>query len=218
MCYKRRLKKIVTRKIVKIDENLCNGCGECMPNCAEGAIQIVNGKAKIVKDSYCDGLGACLGHCPQGALSIFEREAEDFNEVSAKIHAKKIKENKDKTKVHKPQWPIQLNLVSPKADFFENSDILLAADCVPATYPNFHKNLARGKKVLIGCPKFDDAIKYTTKLAEILKLHNIHSITISHMEVPCCSGLKWIANKVLEISKKKIPIKNIMIGVDGEIK
>ncbi len=181
-------------------------------------MKIVNGKAKIVKDAYCDGLGACLGHCPKGALSIIEREAEDFDEAAAKIHVKKIKEKKDKTKVNKPQWPIQLNLVSSKADFFENSDILLAADCVPASYPNFHKNFAAGKKVLIGCPKFDDAMKYATKLAEILELHDINSITIAFMEVPCCSGLKWITNRALEISSKNIPIKNIMIGIDGKIK
>ncbi|MCW3997051.1 MAG: 4Fe-4S ferredoxin [Candidatus Bathyarchaeota archaeon] len=209
---------MVTRKIIEIDEKLCNGCGECIPNCAEGAMQIVNGKAKIVKDSYCDGLGACLGHCPQGALSIIEREAEDFDEESAKSHIKKIRDKKYKTKIKKPQWPIQLNLVSPNADFFDNSDILLVADCVPATYPDFHTELVSEKKVLIGCPKFDDATKYAAKLGEILKLHNIKSITVAHMEVPCCSGLKWIAQKAVENSNKNIPIKNIMIGVNGEIK
>jgi ferredoxin len=181
-------------------------------------MQIVNGKAKIIKDSYCDGLGACLGHCPQGALSIIEREAEDFDEESAKSHIKKIRDKKYKTKIKKPQWPIQLNLVSPNADFFDNSDILLVADCVPATYPDFHTELVSEKKVLIGCPKFDDAMKYAAKLGEILKLHNIKSITVAHMEVPCCSGLKWIAQKAVENSNKNIPIKNIMIGVNGEIK
>ena len=207
---------MVTRKIIKIDEQLCNGCGECIPNCAEGAIQIVGKKARIVKDSYCDGLGACLGHCPQGALTIVEREADNFDEESAKLHIAKI-QNKDQ-KIAKPQWPIMLNLVSPTADFFNDSDILLVADCVPATYPNFHKKLVPGKTILIGCPKFDDAIKYAEKLGEIIKKHNIKSITVAHMEVPCCSGLKWIAQKALETSNKKIPIQNIMIGVNGETK
>ena len=207
---------MVTRKIIKIDEQLCNGCGECIPNCAEGAIQIVNKKARIVKDSYCDGLGACLGHCPQGALTIVEREANNFDEEAAKLHIAKI-QNKDQ-KIAKPQWPIMLNLASPTADFFNDSDILLVADCVPATYPNFHKKLVSGKTILIGCPKFDDAIKYAEKLGEIIKQHNIKSITVAHMEVPCCSGLKWIAQKALETSNKKIPVQNIMIGVNGEIK
>jgi NAD-dependent dihydropyrimidine dehydrogenase PreA subunit len=209
---------MVTRKIVKIDEKLCNGCGECIPNCAEGAMQIINGKARIIKDSYCDGLGACLGHCPQGALSIIEREADDFNEESAKLHVKKIREGDHKTKIKQPQWPIQLNLVSPNAEFFENSEILLAADCVPATYPDFHTKLNLEKIVLIGCPKFDDAMKYAAKLGVILKQHNVKSITVAHMEVPCCSGLKWIAQKAVENSKKNIPIKNLMIGINGEIK
>lgn len=214
--YSQRGLNMVSRKIIKIDEQLCNGCGKCIPNCAEGAIQIVDKKARIVKDSYCDGLGACLGHCPQGALTIIEREANNFDEESAKLHIAKI-QNKDQ-KITKSQWPIMLNLVSPTADFFNDSDILLVADCVPATYPNFHKKLVPGKTILIGCPKFDDAIKYAEKLGEIIKQHNIKSITVAHMEVPCCSGLKWIAQKALETSNKKIPIQNIMIGVNGEIK
>lgn len=214
--YSQRGLNMVSRKIIKIDEQLCNGCGKCIPNCAEGAIQIVDKKARIVKDSYCDGLGACLGHCPQGALTIIEREADNFDEESAKLHIAKI-QNKDQ-KITKSQWPIMLNLVSPTADFFNDSDILLVADCVPATYPNFHKKLVPGKTILIGCPKFDDAIKYAEKLGEIIKQHNIKSITVAHMEVPCCSGLKWIAQKALETSNKKIPIQNIMIGVNGEIK
>jgi len=207
---------MIPRKIIKIDEQLCNGSGKCIPNCAEGAIQIINEKARIVKDSYCDGLGACLGHCPQGALTIIEREADNFDEKSAKLHVAKI--NKIDQKNEKPQWPIMLNLVSPTADFFNDSDILLAADCVPATYPKFHKKLVPGKKLLVGCPKFDNAQKYAEKLAEIIKQHNIKSITVAHMEVPCCSGLKWIAQKAVETSNKKIPINNIMIGVNGEIK
>ena len=209
---------MVIRKIIKIDESLCNGCGECIPNCAEGAIKIVNQKAKIVKESYCDGLGACLGYCPQGALKIIIRDADKFDEESVKLHLKQINKKQQKNKKKMIQWPIQLNLVSPTADFFEDSNILLAADCVPATYPDFHQNLLPENAILIGCPKFDDAIKYAKKLEEIIKKNTIKSITVAHMEVPCCSGLTWIAKKAVEASNKKIPIKNIMIKVNGEIK
>lgn len=209
---------MLTRKIIKIDQTLCNGCGKCIPNCAEGAMQIVNGKAKIIKDSYCDGLGACLGHCPQGALEIIEREAENFDKKAVEFHLKKTRKKVQKTHKVKTQWPIQLNLVSTTADFFKDSDILLAADCVPATYPDFHSKLILEKILLIGCPKFDDAIKYAAKLGDILKNNNVKSITVAHMEVPCCSGLKWIAQKAVESSNKSIPIKNMLMGVNGEIK
>jgi ferredoxin len=171
-----------------------------------------------VKDSYCDGLGACLGHCPQGALEVVEREAENYDEEAVKLHLKENRKKDQKTTKGKTQWPIQLNLVSTTADFFADSDILLAADCVAATHPDFHSKLILEKTILIGCPKFDDATKYATKLGEILKNNNIKSITVAHMEVPCCSGLKWIAQKAVESSNKSIPIKNIMIGVNGEIK
>ncbi len=214
MLLKREL-VLVTRKIVRINEELCNGCGDCIPNCVEGAMKIVGGKATIVKDSYCDGLGACLGHCPQGALSIIERETDEFDEEAALAHQKEKQEQKKP--VNRVQWPIQLNLVSVEAPFFEDSDLLLAADCVPAAYPSFHENLVPGKTILIGCPKFDDARKYAHKLGEILKRHNIKSITVAHMEVPCCSGLNWIVNKAVEASKKTIPRKEYVIGVGGEL-
>ena len=163
-------------------------------------------------------MGACLGHCPQGALKIIEREANNFDERAVKLHLKESKKKVQKTKTAKAQWPIQLNLVSITANFFENADLLLAADCVPATYSDFHSELIMEKIILIGCPKFDDAKKYAAKLGEILKQNKIKSITVAHMEVPCCSGLKWIAQKAVEASNKAIPIKNIMIGVNGEIK
>jgi hypothetical protein len=163
-------------------------------------------------------LGACLGHCPQGALKIIEREANKFDEEAVKVYLKENKQKQQKTNKIKIQWPIQLNLVSTSANFLKNSDILLAADCVPAAYPDFHSKLISEKILLIGCPKFDDAMKYATKLGEILMQNNIKSITVAHMEVPCCSGLKWIAQKAVETSNKSIPIKNIMIGVNGEIK
>ena len=210
------------RKIVNINENLCNGCGNCIPKCAEGALQLVNGKAKIIKETYCDGLGACLGQCPQGAITITEREAEAFNEAEVHEHLK----NKTATKPTitsinktppKPQWPIKLNLVPVKAPFFEGANLLLAADCAPVAFKNFHDSLMPGKQVLIGCPKFDDARAYAQKLTEILMQNNVASVSVVHMEVPCCSGLKWVLSKALEASGKQIPVKEYEIKIGGEI-
>jgi len=210
------------RKIVNINENLCNGCGNCIPKCAEGALQIVNGKAKIIKETYCDGLGACLGECPQGAITLTEREAEAFNEAEVHEHLKnktilKPPTNPQNTSaLQKPQWPVKLNLVPVKAPFFENADILLAADCAPVALKNFH-DLMAGKRVVIGCPKFDDARAYAQKLTEILQQNNIASVTVVHMEVPCCTGLKWAVNKALEGSGKQIPTKEYEVKIGGEI-
>ena len=204
------------RKIVHINEALCDGCGNCIPKCAEGALQIVNGKATIVKDVYCDGLGACLGDCPQGAITIIEREAENFNEEAARNHTRKAKVKADK----KPalfQWPLKLNLVPLEAPFFEKADLLIAADCAPVACSDFRGTLLSGKRIVIGCPKFDDARAYAQKLGEILKRNYIASITIAHMEVPCCSGLKWAVDQAVETSGKQIPIKRYVITIGGEI-
>jgi ferredoxin len=213
---------MIKRKIVNINETLCNGCGSCIPKCAEGALQILNGKAKIIKETYCDGLGACLGECPQGAITITEREADAFDEKEVHEHLK----NKATTpllKVQtnaapmKPQWPVKLNLVPIKATFYENADLLIAADCAPIALKNFNETLLPGKRVVIGCPKFDDARAYAQKLGEILKQNNVASITVAHMEVPCCTGLKWAVDKALEASGKKIPVKEYEIQIGGEI-
>lgn len=212
---------MLKRKIVNINETLCNGCGNCIPKCAEGALQIVNGKAKIIKDTYCDGLGACLGQCPQGAITITEREAEAFNEAEVHKHLKNKKpsiiQTKQTTQPQKPQWPIKLNLVPPKAPFFEDADILLAADCAPVALKNFQETLMQNKRIIIGCPKFDDARAYAQKLTEILQQNNIASVTVAHMEVPCCTGLKWAINKALEVSGKQIPIKEYEVKIGGEV-
>jgi ferredoxin len=210
---------MIKRKIVNINENLCNGCGNCIPKCAEGALQIVNGKAKIIKETYCDGLGACLGQCPQGAITVTEREAEPFSEAEVHEHLK-IKAAQPPTTQpnvpQKPQWPIKLNLVPPKAPFFENANLLLTADCAPVALKNYH-DFAAGKRVIIGCPKFDDARAYAEKLTEIFKQNNIASVTVVHMEVPCCTGLKWAVNKALEASGKQIPVKEYEVKIGGEI-
>ena len=211
----RRELRLVVRKIVKIDETRCNGCSSCIPKCAEGALQIINGKARIVSDVYCDGLGACLGHCPQGAITIIEREAEDFNEEAVK-HQKKKTEPKIEQQVIF-QWPVKLNLVPIKAPFYEKANLLIAADCAAVACGSFRDSLMAGKRPIIGCPKFDDARAYAQKLAEILRQNNITAITIAHMEVPCCSGLKWAVDKALEASGKEIPVRRYEISVSGEI-
>ena len=204
------------RKIVNIDENLCNGCGSCIPKCAEGALQIVNGKAKLVKDTYCDGLGACLGQCPQGAITVTEREADVFSEAEVHQYLKSKETAQANMAPQKPQWPVKLDLVPPKAPFFEGADILLAADCAPVALKKFHDFMV-GKRVIIGCPKFNDARAYAQKLTEILQQNNIASVTVMHMEVPCCTGLKWAVNKALEGSGKHVPVKEYEVKIGGDI-
>jgi NAD-dependent dihydropyrimidine dehydrogenase PreA subunit len=207
---------LVTRKIVHIDENLCNGCGLCIPKCAEGALQIVDGKAKIVSETYCDGLGACIGQCPQDAITIIERDAEEFDEKAVKEH---LAQNKVKTEqiAVKPQWPVKLNLVPRQAPFYKQANLLIVADCAPVVYSGLQKNLLPGKRILIGCPKFDEVQGYAMKLTEILKMNDIASITVIHMEVPCCSGLKWAVEKALQESEKKIPVKRYTMTIGGEL-
>jgi MinD superfamily P-loop ATPase containing an inserted ferredoxin domain len=209
------------RKIVNIDESKCNGCGQCIPKCVEGALQIVDGKARLVKDTYCDGLGACLGQCPQGAITVTEREADAFDqkEVHDYLKSKGITlptHAPTGAEAQKPQWPVKLDLVPPKAPFFENAHLLLAADCAPIALKNFHDHMA-GKRVIIGCPKFNDARAYAAKLTEILKQNNIAAITVIHMEVPCCTGLKWAVNKAIEGSGKQVPVTEYEVKVGGEI-
>ena len=232
------------RKIVRIDEEKCNGCGLCIPNCAEGALQIVEGKAKLVTDKFCDGLGACLGHCPQDAITIIEREAEEFDEktVEHHLHHKKEAERTNveplfagcpssKTMHFKPskspaatgtgselsQWPVQLKLVSVNAPYFQDADLLVVADCVPLAYANFHQDFLKGKAVVVGCPKFDDVQLYRQKLTEIFKTNPIRSITVPFMEVPCCFGLVKAVEDALRASGKTIPLKKVKIGIRGDI-
>lgn len=229
---------MVKRKIVKIDEDLCNGCGECIPNCAEGALQIIDGKAKIVKDVYCDGLGACLGHCPQDAIEIIEREADPFDEeaVHEFLKEKEIDNScvscqevlslestpsqQDHTlqQSELTQWPVQLNLVPLKAPFYDGKELLVIADCAPVAHPNAHSELIKGKSVVIGCPKFDNGQHYIDKLSEIIKRNDIKGIQVARMEVPCCSGLYAIAERAIQQSGKSIPLKQTIITVRGTTK
>jgi NAD-dependent dihydropyrimidine dehydrogenase PreA subunit len=206
---------MVIRKIVHIDEELCNGCGQCIPKCAEGALQIVNGKAKIVSETYCDGLGACLGECPQGAITVIEREAEEFDEKAARQHIALGTAETSQTTV-KPQWPVKINLIPRQAPFFNQANLLIAADCAPVANPDLQKKLP-GKRILIGCPKFEDARGYAEKLESILKLNDVASVTVVHMEVPCCSGLKWAVDKALQASGKQVPVKRYIMTIRGEL-
>lgn len=205
---------MVLRKIVHIDEALCNGCGACIPKCAEGALQILDGKAKIVSETYCDGLGACLGQCPQGAITVIEREADEFDKKAAEKHLAGAKSSETSVK---PQWPVKINLVPREAPFFNQANLLVVADCASVTYSGLQKNLLLGKRILIGCPKFEDARGYAEKLQDILKLNDIASVTVVHMEVPCCSGLKWAVSKALQESGKRVPVKSYVMTIGGEL-
>jgi NAD-dependent dihydropyrimidine dehydrogenase PreA subunit len=228
------------RNIIVINEEKCTGCGLCADACAEGAIKIINGKAKLVSETYCDGLGACIGECLEGALTIEERDADAFNEQAVEKHLKEEKlacgcpgsmtrEIKRESQTAKrassevpvqselTNWPVQLRLVSPGATYLRSADLLLIADCVPFALADFHSRFLNGKPVVIGCPKLDDVNYYVDKMTEIIKNNDLNSLTVVHMEVPCCSRLNYIAEKALEASGKSVPIQDITIGISGEV-
>jgi Pyruvate/2-oxoacid:ferredoxin oxidoreductase delta subunit len=229
---------LVTRKIININESLCNGCGQCVITCAEGAIEIRKGKAKVISDSFCDGLGACLGNCPTGALRIEEREANVFDANAVEKHLtgrpkeiglacsssfpRKIPVPKVETEGGRqsPQlsnWPVQLRLVHPTSPYFKEAHLLLAADCSAFAYANMQHDFIKGKTTLIACPKLDEVQASVDKLAEILALNDIKDITVVRIEVPCCSGLNMMVKKALERSKKQVPASTVTIGTDGSI-
>lgn len=232
------------RNIIHIDEEKCNGCGQCVVDCAEAALQIVNGKAKLIKDIYCDGLGACIGSCPTGALTIIQRDAEPFDEEATERHIQELRRmEKEEEKFcacpgtlskeisgtainygatieersELSNWPVQLMLVPVNAPYFKNADLLLAADCTAFSTINFHSRFLRGKKLMIACPKLDNARFYLEKLTDIFRENPIKSITVVRMEVPCCGGLMYIVNEAVKASKKNLPIKEIVLGINGEI-
>lgn len=310
---------LVKRKIITIDEEKCTGCSLCIPNCPEGALQIIDDKARIISDLFCDGLGACIGHCPEDAISIEEREAEEYDERRVmenvvrqgpnviKAHLEHLKDHGQMEFLHQAveylveqsmdipieiesecnehkepklpcgcpgsavkdlreentgypgsaakdlreetcgcqgsaaveienescccsegapvpkrvsrlgQWPVQIKLVPPHAPYFKGADILLAADCVGFAYPNFHEDFLKGTILLVGCPKLDDADFYTEKIAQIMKLNDIRSLTVLHMEVPCCTGMIHIARTAMEKAGKEIPMRTVQISIRGEI-
>jgi len=275
------------RKIINIDEEKCNGCGLCIPNCPEGALQIIDGKARLISDLFCDGLGACIGYCPEGAITIEEREAQEYDERKVmenivkqgknviKAHLEHLKQHnqseylkqaigflkernieipveqehlpgkhkhmppfpecpgskimdfrereevaEEKKAVSKGisrlrQWPVQIILVPPSAPYLKDADLLIAADCVPFAYADFHDDLLKGKILLVGCPKFDDVEFYKERITQILKNNNIKSITCAYMEVPCCFGLVSIVKSAISASGKDIPFKEVTISIKG---
>ena len=246
------------RKIIEIDEELCDGCGNCVPSCAEGALQIIDGKARVIADLFCDGLGACLGECPLGALQIVEREADEFDEEAVEEHLAKQTPKETVQEVpafsggcpsarlqsfaapesasasspcqeaNKPaafeeaesalsHWPVQIMLVPPTAPFLKGADLLVLADCVPVAFPTVHRDFIKGKAVMMGCPKLDDAQHYIEKFAQICKQSGIRSITSVIMEVPCCGGLPMIVKKGMEMSGVNIPMEEVVISTRGKI-
>lgn len=284
---------MAVRTVVKIDEDKCDGCGLCVPGCAEGALQIVDGKAKLVNDVYCDGLGACLGECPQGAITLEEREARDFdekavNERLAELDREPVAHDRggdqgnghegkagtahgeekvqslacgcpgtlsqsfdrpkpepaapeagggcpgsrtqsfDKSVTTEPghqsgpvasrlgNWPVQIMLVPPKAPYLDGADLLIAADCAPFAYGDFHRRFLEGKTLLVGCPKLDDTDIYLDKLTAIFRENDISSIGVVYMEVPCCGGLVHLVKAALEKSGRRIPTILYRIGIKGD--
>jgi NAD-dependent dihydropyrimidine dehydrogenase PreA subunit len=232
------------RTIIRIDEEKCNGCGQCVEACAEGALQLVEGKARLVSESYCDGLGACIGECPQGAISFERRVAEDFDEKAVEAHLRRSGREPAVPLGHdhagcpgaaarqfQPaghagrstgqasalgQWPVQLALVPPTAPYFQGADLLVSADCVPFAYADYHADLLSGKAVVVGCPKLDDAEFYVQKLAAILSASDIRSITVATMEVPCCRGLERIVRRAMAEAGENLPIEVVTVGIRGE--
>ena len=196
------------RRIITIDENKCNGCGLCADACHEGAIGIVDGKAKLLREDYCDGLGDCLPACPMNAISFEQREAPAYNEAA-------VLADKEAKSLQLRNFPVQIKLAPVNAPWFEDADLLIAADCTAFAYPDFHRDFIRGKVVLIGCPKLD-AVNYAEKLTQIFRYNNIRSITVTRMTVPCCGGLTMAVKNAIAASGKDIPLNIVTIRPDGQ--
>ncbi len=271
----------IKRKIIEINEELCNGCGECVPSCAEGAIQVIDGKARLVAEKYCDGLGACLGECPTDALRVVEREAEDFDELAVEEHltasrpapvqeapamacgcpssqiqsfAKPVAREAAPPAAEGPvmacgcpstqmqsfakpttceeanrpvsqargvsaltHWPVQIKLVPPTAPFLKGADLLVAADCTPFAYPDFHRDFLQGKVLMVGCPKFDDAEAYIQKFTDIFKMSGVKSVNVVTMEVPCCQGLPVIVKRGMAAAGADIPMTHTVVSLRGDV-
>jgi NAD-dependent dihydropyrimidine dehydrogenase PreA subunit len=283
------------REIVKIDEELCNGCGDCVPNCHEGALQIIDGKARLISELMCDGLGACLGHCPQGAITIEKREADDYDEtivisqmikngkntvfahlkhlqdhnetgflnqaltylkanrtdlpfsikeVHELLHGEKEKPQQSgeacgcagsapvafdaggismaasnkKVQSELTQWPVQMHLINPAASYFNNADLLVAADCAGFAYGNFHNDFIKGRKMVIACPKLDQGKDiYIQKLTRLIDEAKVNTITSVIMEVPCCGGLSQMIKIATQMASRKVPVKEVVVSIRGEV-
>jgi ferredoxin len=251
--------KIMKRDILKIDEELCNGCGLCVPNCHEGALQVIDGKVRLVSELMCDGLGACIGHCPEGAITIESREAEPYNEVISEVHshgrfaeaivnsavaaehlhahghgnndggcpgsrAMVIERETDSmgaienAQSELRQWPVQMHLINPNAQYFRNVDLLVSADCVAYSIGGFHNKYLKGKSLVIACPKLDHGTDiYVEKLKALIDVALINTITVMIMEVPCCGGLLQMVKTAAENAIRKVPVKLMIAGITGDI-
>jgi Pyruvate/2-oxoacid:ferredoxin oxidoreductase delta subunit len=226
------------RKIITIDEEKCNGCGLCVTACAEGALQIIDGKARLISETYCDGLGACLGECPQDAIIMTEREADAFDEKAVETHlatqkaplacgcsgnlVREIKPIgiKDATIPMPSQlanWPIQLMLVPTNAPYLADADLVISADCVPCACGDFHQRFVKGRVLIIACPKLDDAAHYVEKLTEMFSKNRIRSLVVPFMEVPCCGGLVRIVQAAKAKAGREFPTTFVKIAIDGRI-
>jgi len=233
------------RNVIEIDEDLCNGCGACVPSCAEGAIQVVDGKAKLISDRLCDGLGACLGECPTGALRVIQRAADGFDEEAVKAHLGKRAAAPAQAAVCAPHacpgsrmrqfqagagvpgagpaasalthWPVQIRLLSPAAPYWNGAHVLVAADCVPVAYPRFHQDLLAGKSVMVGCPKLDDMEGALEKLTSIFQTNQPARITVAVMEVPCCQRLPMVVREALKRAGKDVPVECVTVGIRGNL-
>jgi len=234
------------RKIVEINEEKCNGCGLCAQACHEGAIQMVDGKARLISDEYCDGLGDCLPACPTDAITIIEREAKEYDEekVKARLERKKAPAAcqcpGSAERMQKPQkpaavneapaakaepqgselgnWPVQLHLINPSASYLDNADLLIAADCAAYAHGDFHREFIGGRVTMIGCPKLDDIAAYQEKITAILTQHAVKSITVVRMEVPCCGGIVSAVRKAMLDSGTIVPYREVVIGLDGTVR
>jgi NAD-dependent dihydropyrimidine dehydrogenase PreA subunit len=223
------------RDILKIDEDLCTGCGQCVPNCHEGALQVIDGKVRLVSELMCDGLGACIGHCPEGAITIETREAEPYNETNVMEQMKNSgcpgsravvieRPQHDSRTVSSDQpselrqWPVQLHLLNPNAPYLRGSDLLLAADCVAFSMGNFHGRYLKGRSLAIACPKLDHGTDiYIEKLTAMIEVAGINTIIVMMMEVPCCGGLLQIVKNALSKASRKVPVKEMIISLSGEV-
>jgi len=235
------------RNIVRINEDLCNGCGQCALACAEAAIEIVDGKARLVSETCCDGLGACLGECPQGALTIEEREAQAFDPRAVEEHLRDSGQHAHREQplpcgcpgtasqtlarercVQEPRgaaaapselgnWPVQLHLVPPTAPYLRRARLLIASDCVPFAFAGFHRRFLSGRVLLVGCPKLDDAASYGDKLAQILHANAIESVEVAYMEVPCCYGMVQLVRQAISQSGRSIPLTLTKIAIRGQV-
>jgi len=214
-CHQPEVRKLI-RSVISIHEQLCNGCGECVPACEEGAIEIIHGKASLVADGLCDGLGACLGSCPQGAISVEQREAAPFDQEAVRRRGAgpeaPVGQRSELT-----HWPVQLRLLPADAPVLRGARLLVAADCVPVAYAGFHSELMRGHTVVIACPKLDDRRGHVEKLTEILRRNDLAELAVAHMEVPCCTGILRMLLEARRLAESALPVHEISISIHGQI-